>query len=142
MVYGLCVVDDADELVGGCRDDLLSRERPAATLDQGVGSIDLVCAVHVDDDGGCGVQIDDVYAMPFEPSGGGIGARYRGVELVLNVGQCIDEEVGGATSSNADDGIACQLRLDQVQCRAGDSLLRFVLAHRLRPLSLTAFENG
>jgi hypothetical protein len=91
----LALVDDADELLGAGGDDLLARQRAAAALDHGHVRGDLVGAVDVDFHLAGFIQVDDADAVFFQALGGGHRRGDGGFDLSLDVGQFIDEKIGG-----------------------------------------------
>ncbi len=121
----LGVVDDADELVGHGGDDLLAGEGCAAALDHVAGAVDFVGTVHVDGEGVDLVEVIHCDAEALEAFGGGHGAGYRPLDLVLHGRQCIDEVVDGRAGAYPDDGAGNHI----LERSPTGRLLHFILSH-------------
>src|SRR3954470_15425729 len=124
----LARVADADELLRHGGDDLLARQRAAATLDHVqvlghfIGAIDVHAQV-VD-----GVQVEYPDAMLLEARRARLGGRDGPLDAAFHRGEGVDEQVDRRARPDADHAL---LRVLQRDLRDGSFLL--VLAHqRLR----------
>ncbi|MNX54996.1 hypothetical protein D3C86_857430 [compost metagenome] len=121
----LGVVDDADELVGHGGDYLLAGQGGATALDHVAGPVDLVGAIHVDGEGIDVVEIKHRDAETLEALGGGDGARYRALDLVLHGRQCVDEVIDGRAGAHPDYGAGYHV----FERSPTGRLLHFILSH-------------
>ena len=114
----LDLIGDAHEFAAGRGDDLFPGQGAAAALDEVQISGGLVGAVHVDRDFVHGVQIQDRNPVLLQALRGGDGAGDGAFDLMLDFRQGIDEEIGGGTGADPDDGT----RLDVFQGGLGNGL--------------------
>ena len=79
----------------------------------------------------CGTVTVDAWSDGFDPAesleafGGGFGAGYRGLDLILDTGQGIDKAVDGGACANTDNGV----RLHIAQRGPTYGLFHFILSH-------------
>src|SRR5690606_32213269 len=79
------------------------------------------------------IEIVDGNAMLLEALGTGFRTGDVAIEKALELGQGIDEEVGGGPRADANDTAVGQMRLDVVHRRIGNDLLECILGHDLIP---------
>ena len=68
-IYHLAFIDNANKLIRRAGDDLFTGQGSAAAFDQLPVVVDFVCTIHVYVDAGCGVEIDDLYAVCLKACG-------------------------------------------------------------------------
>ena len=125
----LRLVGDADELVRRGCDDLLAGQGAAAALGQATVRIDLIGAVNVDAGRRRRIQIEYRYAVTGEAPRARLAAGYGRIEVVLDAGEVVDEEVGGGTRADADDGLSCEPAFDVADRSRGNAAFQRILHH-------------
>ena len=124
----LRLVDNAHELLCHRRDDLLTRQRAAASLDHRAVLGDFVSAVDVDRELVDRGELDDRDAVVLEALGGLYRAGNRTLDPVLDFGQRVDEIVGRRSAADTDKSVVDYV-LDRLP---RDESLLLVLRHFLR----------
>src|SRR2546429_9740546 len=123
--HQLRLIDDAHETLRHRRDDLLPGQRAAAALDHRTVRGGFVGAVDVDGELVDAGQLDDRNAVTLEPFRGKNRAGDRALDPVLDLGQLVDEVIGGGAGPDAEVGILD----DELDRFARDESLLFVLGH-------------
>src|SRR5690606_2461547 len=109
---------DADEFARNGRHDFFACQRGAAALDQLQVFVRFVGAVDVHGDFGGGVQVDHRNAVRFQASRAFFGAGNRGVDVMFQRREFVDEEIGGGTGADTDHAVGAQALLDEFEGRA------------------------
>jgi succinyl-CoA synthetase beta subunit len=125
----LARIDDADELLGRGRHDLLAGERAAAALDHLPRPVHLVRAVDVEQHAGRRIEFDHGDAVRLQACRAGRAAGHRGVEPVAHAGERVDEVVRRGAGADADDAVPRQARLDVGERCFGGTALQLLLVH-------------
>ena len=99
----------------------------APALDHVQVSVHFVGTVDVERHRAHGVELEHLDAVAAQPLGAGLGAGHGAGEVVAQLGQAVDEEVGGGAGTDAEHGVAMQLGANLGDGGRGDGVLELVL---------------